>query len=101
MAIDSGMARDASIIGANVTGASQNALPLNGSRQFLHITNVGNASIGVNYSGAGAGGGTAAIGGTGTETLAPNEKLTFDKWVPQNSINIIGVAGQPITIIEG
>ena len=93
-----GMARDNSL---TLSGASQVALPLNGNRQFLLIENTGSAAIGVNYSGAGAAGGVAAIGGAGTETLAPSAKTTFDHWTPQNAVNVIGTAGQPVTIIEG
>lgn len=96
---ESGMARDASILA--LSGASQAALPLNGNRQFLVIENVGAAVVGVNYSGPGAAGNPASIGGTGTETLAPNEKRTFDDWVPQNCVNIIGTIGASVVVIEG
>jgi hypothetical protein len=90
-----GLARDASI--ASLTGgASQTALGLNGNRQYLAIENSGTANVGVNICG-----GAAAIGGTGTLTLSPGGSLLFDKWVPQNQINVIGTAGQPLTIVEG
>ncbi len=87
------MFRDNSI--TSLTGASQQALALNGARQFLLIENTGNANVGVNMSG-----GAAAIGGTGTLTLVPNGTLILDHVVPQNQINVIGAAGQPLTVIE-
>lgn len=96
-----GMCRDNSIV--SLSGASQVGLPLNGNRQFLLIQNTGANPVGVNFSGAGAGGGTAVIGGAGTITLAPNEKFPQAGmgWIPQNAINLIGTSGQPVTIIEG
>lgn len=93
------MARDASILA--LTGASQLALPLNGNRQLLVIQNVGATSVGVNYSGPGAAGNPAVIGGSGTETLAPNEKRMFDDWVPENAVNVIGTLGAAVIVIEG
>lgn len=94
-----GMLRDKSIVSG--TGASQSLLPLNGNRQFLLIQNVSGVPWGINPSGVGAAGGTAAIGGTGTITLAPNEKWPpagLD-WVPQNAINGIGTGA--LTVLEG
>jgi hypothetical protein len=91
---DTGIARDNSI--TSLTGASQQALALNGNRQFLAIENTGNANVGVNLTG-----GVAAIGGTGTLTLAAGQAFIFDHWVPQNAVNVIGTAAQPLTVIEG
>jgi hypothetical protein len=96
---ESGMARDASILA--LTGTSQLALPLNGNRQFLVVENVGAAVIGVNYSGPGAAGNPAILGGSGTETIAPNEKRTFDDWVPQNAVAVVGTIGASVVVIEG
>jgi hypothetical protein len=89
-----GMARDNSI--ASLTGSSQQALALNGGRQFLAIENTGNANVGVNITG-----GTAAIGGSGTITIAAGGSIILDRWVPQNAINVIGTAGQPLAVVEG
>lgn len=88
-----GMVRDKSI--TSLTGASQTAIALNGNRLFLLIENSGNANIGVNLTG-----GTAAIGGTGTITIAAGGSLILDVFCPQNPITVIGTAGQPVTIIE-
>lgn len=87
------MFRDNSI--TSLSGSSQQALALNGNRQFLMIENTGNANVGVNTAG-----GAAAIGGTGTVTLVPNGTLLLDHVVPQNQINVIGTAGQPLTVVE-
>lgn len=81
---------------ASLTGSSQQAIAANESRQSLLISNSGNANVGVNLVG-----GTAAIGGTGTITLAAAGLLLLDEWVPTGAINVIGTAGQPLTIIEG
>lgn len=87
------MFRDNSI--ASLSGASQQAIALNGNRQFLLIENTGNANVGVNLTG-----GTAAIGGTGTITIVPNGSILLDHVVPQNQINVIGTAAQPLCVIE-
>jgi hypothetical protein len=90
-----GLARDNSI--ASLSGASQQALALNGNRQFLAIENpVGNATVGVNVTG-----GAATLGGVGTLTLLPGGSLIFDRWVPQNAVFVIGTATQTLTVIEG
>lgn len=92
--VGSGLARDKSIL--SLTGVSQTATGLNGNRRFLAIENTGAANIGVNITG-----GVAAIGGTGTLTVAPLGAMTFDIYVPQNAINIIGPAGQLVVVVEG
>ena len=89
-----GQVRDASI--ASLSGSSQQVLPLNGNRRFLQIENIGSANVGVNISG-----GTAAIGGVGTITLVPTGSATYDEYVPQNAVNVIGTAGQSILVLEG
>ncbi len=50
----------------SATGSSQTVMAANASRKALTIENTGNANCGVNPTG-----GTAAIGGAGTITLAP------------------------------
>lgn len=94
MSTPAGVAHDKSI--TSLTGASQAAIGVNGNRRFLLIENTGAANVGVNLAG-----GTAAIGGTGTLTLPAGAALLFDDWVPQNAINVIGTAGQPLTVVEG
>jgi len=101
------MFRDPSI--ASLSGSSQTAIGQNGNRQFLLIENTGNANIGVNFSGPATGGtqtatgigNIAAIGGTGTITIVPGGSILLDHVVPQNPVNVIGTAGQPVTINEG
>ena len=83
---------DASI--TSLSGSSQQALPPFRARRFLAIENTGNANIGVNPTG-----GVAAIGGPGTLTIVPNGSLILDKAIPNGQINVIGTAGQPVTIV--
>lgn len=100
------MFRDASIL--SLTGSSQAALPQNGNRQFLLIENTGSANIGVNMSGPATGGSQtstgigniAAIAGVGTVTIVPGGSIFLDHVVPQNPVNIIGTAAQPVTVYE-
>lgn len=65
-------------------------MPGNGNRRALTIQNTGNANCGVNPTG-----GTAAIGGAGTFTLAPLGSYT-PRIPPLSIINVICTAGQPI-----
>ena len=90
----SGAARDLSI--ASLSGSSQPVEVANSGRRFLQVENTGNANIGLNYCG-----GTAVIGGTGTFTIAPGDRLTLDWWVPTNAIAVIGTASQPVSIAVG
>lgn len=93
MPLSTGSIRDASVA---LTGASQQALGVEGARQFLLIHNPGTASVGVNLSGA-----AAAIGSGGTVTLAVGASLILAEYVPTNAINVIGTSGQPLTINVG
>ena len=101
------MFRDKSI--ASLSGSSQQACAPNGNRQFLLIENTGTANVGVNFSGPNSGGSqtttgignVAAIAGAGTVTVVANGSLIFEGLaVPQNAVNIIGTAGQPVVVIE-
>ena len=79
----------------SLSGSSQTAAVAKNHRRFLLIENTGSANIGVNLCG-----GTAAIGGTGTVTIVANGSLMFDRVVPNTAINVIGTAGQPVTVIQ-
>lgn len=89
-----GNGRDKSI--ASLTGTSQKACDQNGSRQFLEISNTGNADAAFNYMG-----GTASLTGTGCVILASKSSRVYDRWVPQGQVNVIGTTGQTLTVIEG
>jgi len=80
----------------SLSGSSQSALAANPQRQLLVIQNTGNANVGINLVG-----GTAAIAGTGTITLAPQGSMTFDITIPLGAVNVIGTAGQPLLVLEG
>lgn len=84
---------DASI--AALSGNSQQALPANSARRYLLIQNNSAANtLGVNLSG-----GVAALGSAGTITLYPGGTIERAVGaVPTNEINVIGTAGQPVTI---
>lgn len=74
----------------SATGSSQQIMAANASRHSLTIENTGSANCGVNPTG-----GTAAIGGTGTITLAPLGSYT--PRVPTlSAVNVICTAGQPL-----
>lgn len=74
----------------SATGASQQMMAGNASRHSMTIENTGNANCGVNPTG-----GTAAIGGAGTITLAPLGSYT--PRVPTlSAVTVICTAGQPI-----
>lgn len=74
----------------SASGASQQLAAANASRHSLTIENTGNANCGVNPTG-----GTAAIGGAGTLTLAPLGSYT--PAIPTlSAVTIICTAGQPI-----
>ena len=103
------MARDKSIL--SLSGASQQALPLNGNRQFILLQNTGANPVAINFSGPATGGtqtttgvgNIASIGGTGCITLAPNERWpqAGNTYIPQNPVNVIGTSGQSLTVLEG
>lgn len=74
----------------SASGSSQQIMAANASRHSLTIENTGNANCGVNPTG-----GTAAIGGAGTLTLAPLGSYT--PHVPTlSAVTIICTAAQPI-----
>jgi len=75
------------------------------NRKYLHICNTGSAgnNVGVNLTG-----GTAALSGSGTETLVPGACLEFSAapgsglpLPPSNAINVIGTSSQPVLCEEG
>lgn len=74
----------------SATGASQTVMAANASRKQLTIVNTGNANCGINPTG-----GTAAIGGAGTITLAPLGSYT--PRVPTlAAVTAICTAAQPL-----
>jgi hypothetical protein len=74
----------------SASGSSQQIMAANASRHSMTIENTGNANCGVNPTG-----GTAAIGGAGTITLAPLGAYT--PRVPTlSAVTVICTAGQPI-----
>lgn len=74
----------------SASGSSQQIAAANASRHSLTIENTGNANCGVNPTG-----GTAAIGGAGTLTLAPLGSYT--PRVPSlSAVTVICTSGQPI-----
>lgn len=77
---------------ASLSGASQQLVPMNMDRSFIHIFNNGLYNIGVNMTG-----GVAAIGSVGTDTVVPNGSITYSIGsVPGNAVNVIGTSGQPV-----
>lgn len=75
---------------ASASGSSQQIMAANASRHSMTIENTGNANCGVNPTG-----GTAAIGGAGTLTLAPLGAYT--PRVPSlSAVTVICTAAQPI-----
>lgn len=74
----------------SASGSSQQIMAANAARHGLIIENTGNANCGVNPTG-----GTAAIGGAGTLTLAPLG--AYAPAIPTvSAITIICTAAQPI-----
>lgn len=74
----------------SASGSSQQIMAANASRHSLTIENTGNANCGINPTG-----GTAAIGGVGTITLAPLGSYT--PRVPTlSAVTVICTATQPI-----
>lgn len=92
--------RDCSI--ASLSGSSQSLLTAaNYQRKYLFIQNTGTSNIGVNLQG-----GTAAIAGTGTITVAPGASLEYpiaadSNLIPSNIVTVIGTAAQSVTCLEG
>lgn len=74
----------------SATGASQTMASANAARHSLTIVNTGNANCGVNPTG-----GTAAIGGAGTLTLAPLGAYT-PRIPTLSAVTVICTSGQPI-----
>lgn len=74
----------------SATGSSQQIMAANAARHSLTIENTGNANCGVNPTG-----GTAAIGGAGTLTLAPLGSYS-PRVPPLSAVTVICTAGQPI-----
>lgn len=74
----------------SASGASQTMMAANASRHSLTIVNTGNATCGVNPTG-----GTAAIGGAGTLTLAPLGSYT-PRISTVSAVTVICTAAQPI-----
>lgn len=72
------------------TGSSQTVMSANAARRSLTIVNTGNANCGVNPTG-----GTAAIGGAGTLTLAPLGSYT-PRLPTVAAVTAICTAGQPL-----
>lgn len=78
----------------SATGASQTVMSALATRKALTIQNTGSANCGVNPTG-----GTAAIGGAGTITLAPLGSYT--PRVPTlSAVTAICTAGQPLYASE-
>lgn len=75
---------------ASTSGASQTLIPANAARHSMTIVNTGNANCGVNPTG-----GTAAIGGAGTITLAPLGAYT-PRIPTLSAVTVICTAAQPI-----
>lgn len=74
----------------SATGASQTLMNANAARHGLTVVNTGNANCGINPTG-----GTAAIGGAGTLTLAPLGAYT-PRIPTLSAVTVICTAGQPI-----
>jgi len=74
----------------SASGASQQIMAANASRHSMTIVNTGNANCGVNPTG-----GTAAIGGAGTITLAALGAYT-PRIPTLSAVTVICTAGQPI-----
>jgi hypothetical protein len=74
----------------SASGSSQQIMAANAARHSLTIENTGNANCGVNPTG-----GTAAIGGAGTITLAPLGSYT--PAIPTlSAVTVICTSGQPV-----
>lgn len=74
----------------SATGSSQQIMAANATRHSMTIENTGNANCGVNPTG-----GTAAIGGAGTITLAPLGAYT-PRIPTVSAVTIICTSGQSI-----
>ncbi len=74
----------------SASGSSQTLMAANTTRHSMTIENTGNANCGVNPTG-----GTAAIGGAGTLTLAPLGSYT-PRIPTLSAVTVICTAGQPI-----
>lgn len=83
-----GHIRDRTITSAS--GSSQTLMTANFQRHSLTIVNTGNANCGINPTG-----GTAAIGGAGTITLAALGSYT-PRIPGRQAVTVICTAGQPI-----
>ena len=84
---------------ASLSGSSQLLLAEQPSRGALLIMNIGNANIGIAFAAPQATA-TAAIGSSGTFTLAPGVSFEPDGGViPLNAVYVIGTAGQPVTCV--
>jgi hypothetical protein len=74
----------------SATGSSQTLMAANTARHSLNVVNTGNANCGINPTG-----GTAAIGGAGTLTLAPLGN--YSPHIPTlSAVTIICTAAQPV-----
>lgn len=76
------------------------------NRKYLHICNT--STVTADTLGVSLSGGTAALGGTGTNTLYPGQCLEFSSapgsglpLPPSNAVNVIGTSGQPVLCEEG
>jgi hypothetical protein len=74
----------------SASGSSQQMMAANASRHSITIENTGSANCGINPTG-----GTAAIGGAGTITLAPLGSYT-PRAPTLSAVTVICTAGQPI-----
>jgi hypothetical protein len=74
----------------SASGSSQQIMAANTTRHSMTIENTGNANCGVNPTG-----GTAAIGGAGTLTLAPLGAYT-PRIPTLSAVTVICTSGQPI-----
>ena len=91
----SGAGYDNSI--TSLSGVSEQALPSRNNRRYLYIENPSvMGEVGVNVTG-----GVAVIGGRGTMRIPAGGFREFITWVPNGAINVIGVAGQGLIVIEG
>lgn len=90
---------------ASLGGSSQKLMSQNLQRGALMIQNVGNANVGFAFAAVTSdgtdGSATAAIGSSGTYTLAPNGSFVADAgFIPLGAIYVIGTSGQPVTASE-
>ena len=77
---------------ASLTGSSQSLVSQDMTRSYLEIFNPGTDNVGVNLTG-----GTASIGGAGTDTILPNGSMIYNTGsIPGNAITVIGTSGQVV-----